>query len=63
MPELQKYKGVVYLWDYIPNLPAAITFAILFLLITLAHIHKMLRTKMWFCIPFVIGGICTSSHL
>jgi hypothetical protein len=59
MPELQLYKGVVYLWAYIPNLPAAIVFAILFALATAAHMYKMFRTRMWFCIPFVIGGICT----
>jgi hypothetical protein len=62
MPVLQKYKGVVYLWEYVPSLSAAIVFAILFLLITLFHIHKMVRTKMWFCIPFVIGGICMSKY-
>jgi hypothetical protein len=59
MPELQKYKGTTYLWDYVPSLPLAIAFAILFTLLTLFHIYKLFRTKLWFCIPFVIGGICT----
>jgi hypothetical protein len=59
MPELQKYKGTTYLWDYVPSLPLAIAFAILFTLLTLFHIYKLFRTRLWFCIPFVIGGICT----
>jgi len=59
MPELQTYKGV-YLWHYIPNLPVAITFATLFALATIAHIHKMLRTQQYFCIPFILGALCTS---
>jgi hypothetical protein len=61
MPELQKYKGAVYLWDYVPSLPLAISFAILFTLLTILHIYKMFRSKLWFCIPFVIGGICASN--
>jgi hypothetical protein len=52
MPELQKYKGTTYLWDYVPSLPLAIAFAILFTLLTLFHIYKLFRTKLWFCILF-----------
>lgn len=63
MPQLEKYLGKVYLWAYLPSLPAAITFAMLFLILTIAHTWKMFRTKMWFCIPFVIGGICTSASM
>ncbi|KAH7076295.1 RTA1 like protein-domain-containing protein [Paraphoma chrysanthemicola] len=58
MPELQMYKGRTYLWDYVPNLPAAIAFAALFALLSIAHTWKMIRLRMWFCIPFVIGGAC-----
>jgi len=57
MPTLQTYRGV-YLWHYIPSLPAAILFAVLFALVTVAHGWKMISTRMWFCAPFVIGGIC-----
>jgi hypothetical protein len=60
MPELQTYKGA-YLWHYVPSFPAAITFATLFALATLAHTYKMLRTKQYFCIPFFLGGLCMSS--
>ncbi|MCJ1388816.1 hypothetical protein MMC18_001666 [Xylographa bjoerkii] len=56
MPTLETYHGI-YLWRYVPSLPAAITFAILFGLATTAHGWKMVTTRMWFCLPFVIGGI------
>jgi hypothetical protein len=50
----------VYLWHYIPNLSVAILFTALFGLATLAHGWRMVKTDMWFCLPFFIGGICTS---
>lgn len=57
------YKGKVYLWDYVPNLPAAVVFAFLFALLTMVHTWKMIRLKMWFCIPFIIGGFCMYANL
>ncbi|CAO2651437.1 Nn.00g040070.m01.CDS01 [Neocucurbitaria sp. VM-36] len=57
MPTLETYKGT-YLWKYIPNLPAAITFAILFLILTILHTWRMIKHRTWFCIPFVVGGFC-----
>jgi dolichyl-phosphate-mannose--protein O-mannosyl transferase len=58
MPTLEKYLGQVYIWHYVPNLAAAIAFAAIFFLATLAHTYKMVRTSMWISLPFVIGGIC-----
>jgi hypothetical protein len=58
MPTLKPFKGDVYLWEYLPSLPGAITFTILFLIITILHGWRMYRTKLWFCIPFFIGGVC-----
>ncbi|KAH8690994.1 RTA1 like protein-domain-containing protein [Phaeosphaeriaceae sp. PMI808] len=58
MPKLEMYQGEVYLWEYVPSLPAAIIFASLFGLATILHTRKMVRTKMWFCVPFTTGGIC-----
>ncbi len=58
MPTLQQYYGG-YLWKYIPNLPAAVIFATLFFLATIAHTWKMLKYRTWYCSAFVIGGICT----
>ena len=61
MPTLETYHGV-YLWHYVPSLPLAITFAIVYGLATMTHGWKMVTTRMWFCLPFVIGCICASSR-
>ncbi|KAH7196513.1 RTA1 like protein-domain-containing protein [Fusarium flagelliforme] len=58
MARLKPFKGNYYLWEYVPSLPGATSFAIAFLLITLAQGHRMYRGKHWFTIPFFIGGIC-----
>ncbi|KAM5349126.1 hypothetical protein ACJ41O_008949 [Fusarium nematophilum] len=58
MPELKAYLGVAYLWQYVPSLPGSIAFAVIFGIITTAHGWKMYKTRMWFCLPFAIGGIC-----
>ncbi|KAH8879794.1 RTA1-domain-containing protein [Thozetella sp. PMI_491] len=55
MPTLETFKGV-YLWHYVPSLPAAVVFAILFTIAGAAHAWKMYKTKLWFCMPFVFGG-------
>lgn len=60
MPTLDLYNGYA-LWEYIPNRPAAIVFTILFSLLTAYHAYLMFRHRLWFCIPFIIGGICKSS--
>lgn len=57
MAKLEPYKGDYYLWDYLPSLPAAIAFAALFLILTAMHSWRMLRSKLWFCIPFAVGGL------
>lgn len=59
MPTVQPYKGDYYLWNFVPNLPAAIAFTAVFTALTIAHSWKMVRTKSWFCSAFVVGGICT----
>lgn len=57
MPTLETHNGYA-LWHYIPNRPAAIVFVVLFALMTVFHGTVMIRHRMWFCIPFVIGGFC-----
>lgn len=57
MPTLETYNGYP-LWEYVPSLPAAVIFIVLFGILTLAHTWKMFAHRMWFCIPFVVGGIC-----
>ncbi|KAJ4254003.1 hypothetical protein NW762_010406 [Fusarium torreyae] len=54
--ELLPYKGDFYLWSYLPSVPAAVIFIIVFLLLSGAHTWKMIRSRLWFCIPFVVGG-------
>lgn len=53
---LLPYKGDFYLWKYVPSMPAAVIFAIVFLVLSLAHTWKMIRSRLWFCLAFAIGG-------
>ncbi|KAH7155924.1 RTA1 like protein-domain-containing protein [Dactylonectria macrodidyma] len=56
MPTLETYNGYP-LWRYIPSLPAAIIFVVVFAILTAAHSWKLFRHRMWFCFPFVVGGL------
>ena len=47
-------------YRYIPSLPAAIIFIVIFGLLTTLHIIKMLKLRSWFFVPFVVGGISKS---
>lgn len=62
MPTLETYNGYP-LWRYIPSLPAAIVFTILFSILTIGHTWRMVRHRLWFCIPFVVGGLCKLAQL
>ncbi|KAJ5115844.1 RTA1 like protein-domain-containing protein [Penicillium angulare] len=44
-------------YDYKPSKIVAAVFAILFILITLPHIWKTFRTRQWFGLTFVLGGL------
>ncbi|KAL7621123.1 hypothetical protein AAE478_008437 [Parahypoxylon ruwenzoriense] len=57
MVELKPYRGDYYLWKYLPSVAAAVVFAILFTTITGLHCYRLFKTKLWFCLPFIIGGI------
>ncbi|KAI1408592.1 RTA1 like protein [Hypoxylon sp. FL1857] len=57
MAQLEPYVGNYYLWKYLPSIPAAIIFALLFLAATGAHCWRLFKTRLWFCLPFVVGGI------
>lgn len=57
MPTLETHNGYA-LWHYVPNRPAAIIFTVLFASVTAYHVTLMIRRRLWFCIPFVIGGVC-----
>lgn len=60
MVQLQPLTGTdYYLWKYVPSLAASAIFVTLFTGVTAALCWRMFRTRSWFCIPFVVGGICT----
>jgi hypothetical protein len=42
---------------YTPSAAAAAIFVVLFGLSTLLHFYQLVRTRTWFMIPFLIGGI------
>lgn len=45
-------------YNYAPSSAAAIVFVFLFAINTLIHLWRMIRSKAWFLIPFLIGGFC-----
>ncbi|KAK4864379.1 hypothetical protein LT330_009906 [Penicillium expansum] len=57
MAELKPYRGGYYLWKYLPSIPAAVIFLVLFAAATTFHFWKLHRTKAWFCLAFSIGGL------
>ncbi|KAF3184181.1 hypothetical protein EYR41_006785 [Orbilia oligospora] len=57
MVELKPVEGDVYLWKYLPSIPAAALFLVLFAIATGVLCWRLIRTRTWFCIPFAIGGI------
>ncbi|KFY04898.1 hypothetical protein V491_09240 [Pseudogymnoascus sp. VKM F-3775] len=54
MAVLETHNGY-YLWKYLPSVPAAAIFILLFALATAAHCWKLYTTKAKFCWAFTIG--------
>ena len=54
--------SVYLLYQYVPNLAPAIIAIAIFTMLTAAHFFRLFKTRMWFCMPFVIGGICKCGH-
>lgn len=48
-----------HLYAYTPSLAAAVIFIILFALTTTLHAYQLIKTRAWYLIPIVIGGLCT----
>lgn len=63
MAKLEPFRGDYYLWEYVPSLPASIIFLLLFLAATAFHSWRAWTVRARFCIPFCIGGLCTSARL
>lgn len=45
-------------YEYVPSKAAAVIACLVFIIITLLHSWQLFRTRTWFFIPFVIGGLC-----
>lgn len=49
------------LWPYTPSVAGGAIAAIVFALLTCAHVFRLVKNRTWFCIPFVIGAlVCLS---
>ncbi len=54
----KSYQGGFKLYRYDPNLAANVVFIVLFAVATAGHIFLLIRKKVWYFIPFVIGCCC-----
>lgn len=50
--------GEFKLYHYDPSFAAAVTFAVLFVAVSIRHIQLLFRKKTWCFIPFLIGCLC-----
>ncbi|OAR01179.1 hypothetical protein LLEC1_03860 [Akanthomyces lecanii] len=55
MPTLELHNGYP-LWHYVPNRPAAVIFVVLFACAAAYHAFVLFKHRLWFCLPFVVGG-------
>ncbi|OAP63245.1 hypothetical protein AYL99_02472 [Fonsecaea erecta] len=46
-----------YLWKYLPSVLLSAIFMVLFTVITGALAWRTYKTRLWFCIPFNVGGL------
>ena len=64
MAVLEPYSGDYYLWHYLPSVPAAVIFTLIFLVCTFGLSWRSWKAHVKFCIPFIIGTFCkTTQHL
>jgi hypothetical protein len=45
------------LWPYTPSVAGGAIAAVVFSLLTCAHVFRLVKSRTWFCIPFVIGAL------
>lgn len=50
------YSGTYYLRDYVPSLPAAVSFAVVFGILTIWVVWSCIKTKTTYSIAFAAGG-------
>ncbi|KAL8697553.1 MAG: hypothetical protein Q9224_002255 [Gallowayella concinna] len=53
MPERGEYD----LYHYSPSVSAAAVAIVAFAVLTILHMYRMIKTSLWFCVPFTLGGI------
>lgn len=46
------------LYRYTPSIPAAAIFAGIFLLLSILHLVRLVHTRTYFFIPFIVGLLC-----
>lgn len=46
-------------YRFVPSKEANIVFVVLFAITTLLHVLQLWRTRTWYLIPLVVGGVCT----
>jgi hypothetical protein len=46
------------LYRYTPSVAAAVIFIILFIITTIFHLWQLIKSRSWYFIAFVLGGIC-----
>jgi hypothetical protein len=51
------------LYHYDPTIAGAVIFVLLFLATTGLHFWQMFKSRCWFLLPLVVGGICEYFHL
>jgi hypothetical protein len=51
------------LFRYTPSQAAAGLFAGLFFITTLFHLYQVYKSRAWYFIPFVVGGVCKNRTL
>lgn len=49
------------LWEYTPSVAGGVVACLAFSALFFLHVWRLLRARLWFCIPFVIGGLCEST--
>lgn len=54
------YAGNLY--GYTPTLVGGVIFTLLFTGTTAYHLFQLSKARCWYFIPFVVGGVCKSSH-
>ena len=45
-------------YRYTPSVAAAAAFSALFLLTSILHAYQLVRTRIWYMIPLLLGGFC-----